>query len=340
MRVGMIHRSSSLVSFATRVLPLAFGACLAACGGAQPPAEAAPAPPMDAAPAVPPPAPAPEPEKVPPPPPPSPVLSYAEGIATPESVLYDAAADRYLVSNINGKPLDVDNNGFISELSPDGQITKLKFIAGGANKVKLDAPKGLGISGGVLYVTDITVVRKFDLKTGAPKGDIPIAGATFLNDISVAPDGRIFVTDSGWKAGAEGFDPTGTDAVYVIQKGKVTPIAKTTELGQPNGVLFTDKGLLVATGGKNELYRLDDQGARQDVTTLPDGGNDGIVAAGDKLLVTSWKSSSVYRGTLGGAFEAVVWNVSAPADIGFDTKRSRLLVPRFLDNKVEVYEIE
>jgi sugar lactone lactonase YvrE len=303
-------------------------------------------PPPEAAPPVPPaadPAPAPaatEAEKPAAPPPPAPAVTYSEGISTPESVLYDAAADRYLVSNINGKPLDTDNNGFISELAPDGKITNLKFIAGGANKVKLDAPKGLGISAGVLYVTDITVVRKFDAKTGAPKGEIPIPGATFLNDISVAPDGRIFVTDSGWKAGKEGFDPTGTDAVYVIQKGKVTPIAKSTELGQPNGVLFTDKGLLVATGGKNELYRLDDKGTRQDVTTLPDGGNDGIVLAGDKLLVTSWKSSSVYRGTLGGSFEAVVWNVSAPADIGWDSKRSRLLLPRFLDNQVQVYELK
>jgi sugar lactone lactonase YvrE len=328
------------------VAPIALGASfLLACGGAQPPAEepsmplpeaAVPPPPADPQPA---PAAA-EPEKPAVPPPPAPVLTYSEGISTPESVLYDAAADRYLVSNVNGKPLDADNNGFISELSPDGKITKLKLIAGGTNRVKLDAPKGLGLSGGVLYVTDITVVRKFDAKTGAPKGDVPIPGATFLNDIGVAPDGRIFVTDSGWKAGEQGFDPTGTDAVYVIQKGKVRPVAKSTELGQPNGVLFTDKGLLVATGGKNELYRLDDKGARQDITTLPDGGNDGIVLAGDKLLVTSWKSSSVYRGTLGGSFEAVVWNASAPADIGWDSKRSRLLVPRFLDNRVEVYELE
>jgi sugar lactone lactonase YvrE len=340
----MKYRLTSSITFTKLVAPIALGAgLLAACGGAQPPAEQAPLPPPEAAPEVPPPAaePAPAEEAKPaPPPPPAPVLTYAEGIATPESVLYDAASDRYLVSNINGKPLDADNNGFIADLNPDGKITNLKFIAGGAKNVKLNAPKGLGISNGVLYVTDITVVRKFDLKTGAPKGDIPIPGSTFLNDITVAPDGRIFVTDSGWKYGAEGFDPTGTDAVWVINKGKATPIVKSTELGQPNGALFTDKGLLIATGGKNELYRLDDKGGRGDITTLPDGGNDGLVLAGDKLLVTSWKSSSVYRGTLGGAFEAVVWNVSGPADIGWDSKRSRLLLPRFNDHKVEVYELK
>jgi len=329
----------------THIAPVALGALvLASCGGSTPPPESAPLPAPEPAPAPvtsetsPPPAA--EPAKPPAPPAPTPVVTYSEGISTPESVLYDAVNDRYLVSNINGKPLEADNNGFISELSPDGKITKLKFIAGGENKVKLDAPKGSGIYQGVLYVADITVVRKFDLKTGAPKGDIPIPGATFLNDITVAPDGRIFVTDSGWKAGAKGFEGTGTDAVYVIHKGKVTAIAKSPELAQPNGALVTEKGLLVGAGDKGEIYRLDDKGARQDITAVPDGGLDGIAAAGDKLLVSSWKSSTVYRGTLGGTFEPVLWGLSSPADIGFDSKRSRILVPRFLDSLVQVYDLK
>ena len=66
------------------------------------------------------------------------------GLSTPESVLYDADADRYLVSNINGKPDGKDNNGFISVLSPDGTTTTPKWIEGGKDKVKLDAPEGHG----------------------------------------------------------------------------------------------------------------------------------------------------------------------------------------------------
>ena len=34
---------------------------------------------------------------------------YMDGLATPESVLYDAANDRYLVSNINGTPFAADD---------------------------------------------------------------------------------------------------------------------------------------------------------------------------------------------------------------------------------------
>src|SRR5439155_18120539 len=118
-------------------------------------------------------------------------------------------------------PGDADGNGFISVLSPDGQVTNAKWIAGGTNKVKLDAPKGMAIAQGVLYVADLTNVRKFDLKTGAPKGDIPIAGSTFLNDMTAAADGKVYVSDSGIKVTQGGMEPTGTDAVYVIDKGKV-----------------------------------------------------------------------------------------------------------------------
>ena len=79
------------------------------------------------------------------PPPPTPAVKFSGGLATPESVYYDAAGDRYLVSNINGKPVDADNNGFISELTPDGGIKTPKWIEGGQKKVTLNAPKGMAV---------------------------------------------------------------------------------------------------------------------------------------------------------------------------------------------------
>jgi len=327
---------------------------IAACASNQPaplePSPTAVAPPPPATPtAEPPPAtaatstaatPPAEPPKAAEPPAPKPIVRWGEGLSAPESVLFDEAADRYLVSNVNGKPLDVDGNGYIAELSPDGKVTKEKFIAGGANKAKLDGPKGLGISKGVLYVSDISFVRKFDAKTGAPKGEIAIEGATFLNDIAVAPDGRIFVSDSGLKAKGDSFEPSATDAVYVIDKtGRPKALARSSELGGPNGLLFTDKGLLVATYGSNELYRLDEKGARQQVTKLPNGGLDGIAASGNTLYVSSWKGSAIYSGEPGGTFAPAYQGLKGPADISFDAKRKRLLVPRFLDNAVEAYEL-
>lgn len=269
--------------------------------------------------------------------PPTAIVRFAQGIATPESAFYDAERDRYLVSNINGKPFEPDNNGFIAELSPEGTVIQEKFIAGGVKQVKLDAPKGLGIWKGVLYVADITRVRKFDAKTGAPKGEIPIPGATFLNDIAVGADGRVYVSDSG--VTGENFAATGTDAVYVIEKDKPKALAKSPELGGPNGLLALEQGVLVNTFRSNEVYRLDEKGMRHDLTKLPTGGLDGMVGTADALLVTSWEGSAIYLGKLGGPFDVAFANLSGSADIGIDTKRKRLIVPRFLDSAVEVYAL-
>jgi sugar lactone lactonase YvrE len=263
------------------------------------------------------------------------------GFQTPESVLWDEANDRYLVSNINGSPMDLDNNGYISVVAPDGKVTTEKWIAGGENKVKLDAPKGTAIANGILYVTDVTVVRMFDLKSGAPKGEVKVPGAAFLNDAAAGADGTIYVSDTGMKLGKNGPEPAGADAIYSIDKGgKLKTVAKSKDLGGPNGVFVQDKNLLVVCFGAAELFRLDDKGKKQDVTKLPHGSLDGIVQAGDFLLVSSWEGSAVYKGKLGGTFEAVLENQKTPADIGWDKKRSRLLVPHFMENSVEAYEIK
>jgi hypothetical protein len=56
--------------------------------------------------------------------------------------------------------------------------------------------------------------------------------------------------------------------------------------------------------------------------------------------VSSWESSTVYRGKLGGTFDAVLTGQKSPADIGYDTKRGRVLVPHFTEDTVEVYDLK
>ncbi len=269
-------------------------------------------------------------------------LFHTAGFQTPESVLYDDVNDRYLVSNINGTPFAVDNNGYISALGIDGAIVNEKWIEGGKNKVTLNAPKGSAIDSGVLYVADIDTVRMFDLKTGEPKGNIKIAGASFLNDIAVNPmDNKIYVSDSGIKAGATSPGTSGSDAVYVIEKGKVRPLAKDAKkLGQPNGLALGPTGVWVATLGSGELYRLDDKGQQQNSIKLPMGQLDGLVVYGETLFISSWDANAVYQGKTTGPFTVAFSNVKSPADIGFDSKRSRLLVPLFMENAVEAYDMK
>jgi sugar lactone lactonase YvrE len=267
-------------------------------------------------------------------------LSLMDGFQTPESVLYDADSDVYLVSNINGNALDADDNGYIAKVSPDGKVTEAKWIDGAKDNIKLNAPKGLAISGGVLYVADIDTVRKFDANTGEPKGDIKIDGATFLNDIAPNPAGGVYVTDSGLDAS---FKTTKTDAIYTIgADDKVKPLIKDTKLSAPNGITAGEKGAVwVVTFGSGEIYEVDAKGKMSKNQKLPKGQCDGVVVLpGGDVLVTSWEGSAIYRGKPGGEWKAVVENVKSPADIGYDTKRHRVLIPVFQGNTVILQPLE
>ena len=47
----------------------------------------------------------------------------------------------------------------------------------------------------------------------------------------------------------------------------------------------------------------------------------------------------MYRGTATGPFTPAIENVTSPADIGYDTKRKRVLVPHFTENKVTIHAL-
>ncbi len=264
-------------------------------------------------------------------------ITVQGGFQTPESVLYDATDDVYLVSNINGSPTATDGNGFISRVGPDGRILALKWIDGTNPGVALNAPKGMAIRGDTLFVADLTAVRMFDRRTGQFRGSVTVAGATFLNDAAAGPDGTIYVTDSGLNPD---FSPPGTDAVYKIDRaGALGTVAKGAHLKNPNGVAVLPDGRLVVVTStpQGDLYRLTDAGQLEALPRLPAGQLDGVeVLSGGALLVSSWASSTVYRVETDGRATAVVQNVRAPADIGYDGRRNRVLIPLFQDNRVVI----
>jgi sugar lactone lactonase YvrE len=258
------------------------------------------------------------------------------GLRTPESVLYDASRDVYLVSNINGGPSDEDNNGFISMLAPDGQMKALHWIQAGQQGVTLHAPKGMAIHGDTLHVADIRCVRRFRLATGAPAGETCVEGATFLNDVAAAPDGTIYVSDTGIRIGPDGVQPTGTDAVYRIDAaGGVQALARGTDLSNPNGLAWSDEGLLLVPFGGRQIWRFDSAGARTTVATLPAGQLDGILRLDDgTLVVSSWEAQALFRVSPTGEVSTLAEGIPSPADLGWDPKRRRVLVPVFTEDRV------
>jgi sugar lactone lactonase YvrE len=337
MYTTSIFRSCLTSLFTASVLLTAVGCAPAQPEPVAPPPPPPPAPTADSASATTPPPAADanaEPQMKPP------VVVKDAGFLAPESVLYDADQDLYFVSNVNGNPLDKDGNGFIAKVSPEGKVMDLKFIAGGQKGVALDAPKGMAIVGDLLYVTDITWVRIFDRKTGAAKGKLFVQGATFLNDIAADADGKLYLTDTGWKAGEKDFESTGTDAVFVIDPKVVMPkkVLADPKLGNPNGVVASKDGVWIVTAS-GELFSLQD-GKKAQTTKLPNGGLDGLVALADgTFLASSWAASAVYHGKPGGEFKVIIDNTKSPADIGYDTKRHRLLMPQMMENTVRLYDL-
>ena len=83
--------------------------------------------------------------------------------------------------------------------------------------------------------------------------------------------------------------------------------------------------------------------AVKEFTASPEFGKklDGIVMLDNgELLVSSWAGSAVYRGKPGGEWKAAVENIKSPADIGWDAKRKRLLIPSFMGNSVTLNPLE
>ncbi len=239
------------------------------------------------------------------------------GLVGSECVRYDAAADRYIVSNLNGA-----DPGFASIVNPDGKVETLKWIDGAASG--LADPLGLFIAGDRVYFADPGTIRIYDRRTGAPVKAIPIPGAQRLNDLAVTKDGTIYVTDSA----------TGTNAgaVYrVSPSGEVVEWLKRNDaLERPNGIAVMPDGTIVHGGrGVNLVFR-DASGKILRERTLPTGQIDGIVALPDGgLLVASQLGHAVYRvAPNGGPITQVAKDIDVPAAIGYDPRRNRLIVPQ------------
>ncbi len=267
----------------------------------------------------------------------SPMTVADVGFATPESVLHDTAADVYLVSNINGAPLDADGNGFISRLAPDGTVAELKWIDGATDGVTLHAPKGMAIDGDLLYVTDMDCVRTFDRTTGAATSEFCVEGASFLNDLVPHPEGGVLFTDTGFDPT---FAPTGTDAVYRLLDGEVTPIVRDAGLGAPNGLAVRDGDPIVVTFGSGAVLQIGDDGSTEVITESVGGQFDGIEVLDDgRILVSDWATSCVQALGADGEMTCLFGDLEAPADFGVDRTRQRVLVPLFNANEVRILPI-
>jgi sugar lactone lactonase YvrE len=253
------------------------------------------------------------------------------GFQTPASILADTVADVYLVSNIVGRPGDRDGTGFISRISPDGEMISLRWIDPEGTQNPLHSPGGMGIRGDSLFVADLNCVRIFLRTTGTSLARVCIEDATYITDLDVGPEGSVFVAESGLMAGPEGLVPSGTDAVFrlALEEGRRgSTLARGTELGRPSGIAVGRRGIFVTTSQSGEIFRLTPEGQKTSVFPRSDRHLGGIVFLADGgFAFSSRTDSAVFMVNPEGRVIRLKDDLAGPAGIGYDPRRNRILVP-------------
>jgi hypothetical protein len=268
------------------------------------------------------------------------------GFQGPESVRSDAEQDAYFVSNMTGYGSARDGNGYVARIAATSPYAGTVLVQGGRGGVVLHAPKGMAIHGDTLWVADIDALRGFERRTGAPLATIDFApqGAVMLNDVAVAPDGTLRVTDTGILMSPKGVIHTGPDRIFTVgPAGAISVMAAGAALRQPNGITWDSAGarwIVVSfdpfVGEVAAMPR--DGGARQLLLTGP-GKLDGVEVLPDgAILYASWADSSVHI-LRGGADRQLVRGVMEAADIGIDTRRGILAIPLSTLGRVQLWRL-
>jgi len=247
----------------------------------------------------------------------------ADVLLTSESACYNPDTKEIYVSCINGSPLEKDGNGFIAKLSLAGEIIIQKWITG------MDAPKGMGISDGFLFVTDIDRILKINIKDERIVKEYKVGEAKFLNDITVGPTGNVYVSDMS------------TFKIYRIIEDNIEMYFEHDQIIKPNGLNFEDDNLLIGT--KNGIFILNIKDKELKNIVKNTGSIDGLEPDGHgNYIISDWSGKVQFIKAGMSPIEIIntTDNSINAADIEYITDRKLLLVPTFFNNRLAAYTLD
>ena len=268
-------------------------------------------------------------------------------IYSAESCSYDPDRGVIVVPNRGVAQNVQTNNSWVSFINHDGSVHTARWI-GVQNPgdqrnnltppLVLNEPYGSDIANGILYLADrdggtnpnepsVAVIRKFNLKTGVPAGEVRVEKSAWLNDIEVADDGTIYATQTG--VGGDKPDPASWQVWKVTPDGAASMFIQGAPLRQPNGVAFDPQGNIVVVNiGNNEVLTFSKEGKLVKTENAAQAGNDGLVIMPDGTkYVSSVLNGGVSRIRPNQAAELIARNIPNAASMCYDAGGKQLVIP-------------
>lgn len=263
------------------------------------------------------------------------VWKLDQGLDRPESAVYDAERDVLYVSSIGGAPSEKDGNGYLSRVSPEGEMVQQKWITGGMN-----APKGLSLSGGRLYTADIDTLVEIDPESGKilNRYQVDEQGDSFLNDVTADADGNIYVSDSS------------LSKIYRLHDGQFEVWLDDPSIQSPNGLHVLEGKLIAAAAddmaknpGGSRYLRVIDLETRE-IQPLagrePIGGVDAVEPDGQGgFFLSDWAAGKVMHFTSGGEVNLLKDLSQGTADLEYVDDHKMVYLPIMMSDQLIGYRV-
>jgi len=273
-------------------------------------------------------------------------------IYSAESCSYDPTRNVIVVPNRGAAQNVQTNNAWISFINHDGSVRTARWIgiqnpgeqrSNSTPPLVLNEPLGSDIANGILYLADrdggtsptdpvVSVIRRFDMKTGLPAGETRVAKSNGFNDLEATDDGTVYATQTG--TGGQNPDPATWQVWKIARDGSASIFVQGAPLRQPNGIAFDEKGNIVVVNiGNNEVLTFGPDGRLLKTENVVQPGNDGLVIMKDGTkYVSSVTLGGVSRIRPGRPAELIAQNIPSPASMCYDSGANQLVIPMNANN--------